>query len=468
MEEPARYQDALASALEKKASYLEEVCLPDLSNKLRSFQTLFEGLRNILLRKSLVQEDPYQYDLKITEVTVPAKDPLNETDKKEKLSRRLSEYGTQLDFLNHTYQFSLDSLKLEQIKPLVALINYLDWLRLNESAGSSTTGAFAEALTKVRVSGDSLSTSIVNDSVTQIIATVKHLLSVLKEVTAYQRELYKLELRREILPLLPETPPASPAETVKKFKALFFHLRKGGQQKKVFYPELVEELLAEDDEERGRQLREEALRKLAVPVRMAKEAAPTDYRSGLLEGIRIMAVSSYHLDAALRVLRENMLVLEMQNHGLLARLRKWLRGGKSSDSRVLEIGYEDPATSSRRVERLDFTAFVDRAQKRARLFGALANQMSTAHQHLQSAPDEQIYEFLDKNLQELRLLYNRMMGLNGFFRNQRPRDPRKKFKGIKIELSALKNCIVKSNKKLHEYLALKEEEEQMAKLGLRT
>jgi hypothetical protein len=470
MEEPAGYQELLAAALEKKAGFLEDSYLPDLSKKLRSFQTLFEGLYNILLRKSLIQEDPYQYDHKITEVTIPAKDPLIEADKKDKLSRRLSEYATQLDFLNHTYQFSLNFLQLDRIKPLVALITYFDWLHFNESPGTSTTGAFAEALTKVRVSGDSLSTSIVNDSVVQITATIKHLIAVLKEVTLYQREVYKLELRSEILPLLPET--ASPTGMTKEIKTLFFQLRKSGQQKRVFYGDLVEEIVAEDTSAQGQQLREEVLRKLAVPDRQVKAEQAADYRTGLLEGIRFIAVSSFHLDAALRVLRENMLILETQNRSILARLKRWLQGGAGSSKRrgprILEISYEDAATSSQRTERIDFTAFVAGLQKRARLLGALANQTSAAYQHLQAAPDDQMYEFLHKNLQELRRLHNRMTGLNIFFKTQRPRDPRKKYKGIKIELSALKNSIVKSNKKLHEYLALKEEEEQMAKLGLKS
>jgi hypothetical protein len=466
MEEPAGYQELLAAALEKKALFLEDRVLPDLSKKLRSFQTLFEGLYNILLRKSLIQADPYQYDHKVTEVIVPPNDSLNETDKKDKLSRRLAEYSTQMDFLNHTYQFSLDFLQLERIKSLVALVKYLDWLHLNESAGSTTTGAFAEALTKVRVSGDSMSTSIVKDSVTQITTTSKHLLGILKEISFYHRQLYKLNLRREVLPLLPKAPAASSTDTARKIRAIFVQLRKEDQQKKVFYPELVEEILAEDDSERGPGLRDELLRKLAVSEDRAKNDVTADYRSGLLEGIRLIVISAFHLDVALRVLRENMILLDSQNRSFFSRLKRWLQGGKNNTARMLEISYEDPATSSRKVERIDFTNFVAGVQKRTRLFAALANQMSAAYQHLQAAPDDQLYAFLDKNLQELRLLYNRMTGVNAFFKSQRSRDPRRKFKGVKIELSALKNSIIKSNKKLHEYLALKEEEEQMAKLGL--
>ena len=41
-----------------------------------------------------------------------------------------------------------------------------------------------------------------------------------------------------------------------------------------------------------------------------------------------------------------------------------------------------------------------------------------------------------------------------------------KIKGMQIELSALRNTIIAINKKRGDYISLKEEEEQMKKLGM--
>jgi hypothetical protein len=40
-------------------------------------------------------------------------------------------------------------------------------------------------------------------------------------------------------------------------------------------------------------------------------------------------------------------------------------------------------------------------------------------------------------------------------------------KGIKIEIGALKNAVVKANQKKYEYIAQKEEQEQLKKLGIK-
>ena len=93
--------------------------------------------------------------------------------------------------------------------------------------------------------------------------------------------------------------------------------------------------------------------------------------------------------------------------------------------------------------------------------------MSTAYRRLESASEDQIFAFLDKNLKESHLIYRRLEGLNTYFRSEAPKEERGRIKGIKSELSSMKNSLVKSNQKKHEYVALKEEEGQMKKLGIK-
>jgi hypothetical protein len=47
-----------------------------------------------------------------------------------------------------------------------------------------------------------------------------------------------------------------------------------------------------------------------------------------------------------------------------------------------------------------------------------------------------------------------------------PRSQRNQVKSVRLETSALKNAVVKSNQKRHEYVARKEESEQLKRLGV--
>jgi hypothetical protein len=56
MSESEGFQVRLEQAIEAKRQFLEEKTLPQLKESFRVFQSLFENLYNILLRKALVQE----------------------------------------------------------------------------------------------------------------------------------------------------------------------------------------------------------------------------------------------------------------------------------------------------------------------------------------------------------------------------------------------------------------------------
>ena len=265
MEESIGFEEQLEKALEKKAQFLEEKHLASLRNGFRIFQTLFESIYNILLRKSLIQEDPYKYDQKISEVTPPPRDSFMESEKQDKMSQRLSQFHPLPEPLSQDYQFSLDFLTLDRIKRIVALVQYINWLRLTETSTSMITAALAEFFGKIRMGTDSLSSGIINDSVSQIMISVKQMLVMLKEISAYQREAYKLEIRWCIISRLPELQQASERgeapntdEVLNKIKRMF----RQQMEKKPYYPELVREILSEDFSDDGSELRTAVLDRL--------------------------------------------------------------------------------------------------------------------------------------------------------------------------------------------------------------
>jgi len=77
---------------------------------------------------------------------------------------------------------------------------------------------------------------------------------------------------------------------------------------------------------------------------------------------------------------------------------------------------------------------------------------------LEALPDEQIISFLEKNIRELQNLHRTLSALDDFFKAEVDRVDRDKVKGIKPELSTIKNAIVKANSKRHEYSFKKDEE----------
>jgi hypothetical protein len=72
---------------------------------------------------------------------------------------------------------------------------------------------------------------------------------------------------------------------------------------------------------------------------------------------------------------------------------------------------------------------------------------------------------LEKNVNEVQTFHKTLTALDDFFKANVVPEDRDKIKGIKPELSALKNTFVKANQIKYDYTAQKEQEDQMKRLG---
>jgi hypothetical protein len=349
------------------------------------------------------------------------------------------------------------------------LVQYIDWANVSESSPEGTTAVLAEMLGKIRPGSDNVSTGIVSASLAQLRDLSRIILVQLKEVLSYQRQSYKLRLRLRLFPAarqtLAELYAVDPDRAYRKVKGLFAATMKG----QPFYRDLVNELLQEEFSEDAPKLRQQSLANLKVAEEISGETRTSpDHKSILLEAVRLILPAGGHLRDALRKVVANQELLEKNRQGFAGKLRNWLkrRLQNRDASWMAEIRYFDAGTSATQVETIDFRRFVEGARRKASLLDALHQPDSTSFARLREASQQQVDGFLEKNIRELRLLHRRLQGLNEVLRREAPADQKEQLKGIKIELSGLKNCIVRSNRRRYEYVSLKEEQLRLDQLGL--
>ncbi|MBN1413398.1 MAG: hypothetical protein JW969_21325 [Spirochaetales bacterium] len=469
MSENPNFQERLDSAIQKKKQDVEVNTLFKLKEHFAAFQAYFENVYNIFLRKGLIQEDPYKHDEKISEVRAPEDDVILESEKVELIGKKLSEYHSQLDFLNTYYQFSITFLNLKRLKGIMSLMKYINWLNCSISSTHPLTKTIAELVAKIKMGSDTISSQIITDALGQLEKNARNIFIYLDETIAFLREYYKYEIRTKILPEVnfPQFASRDDTELIKAVKVLFSTYMQG----KGFYPELIREIHAEEFGEDSAKIRESIFRKLNVKEKeKKKEKKKTDYKTMLLQGVRILSSAGFQMEDAINKLNENNSVYKSRKMSLGERFTRWLRKVilKQDDTLTYEIEYFDVLSSANRTEKIHFDYFVEELQKRAKLFLALSNKASGTYGNLEKFAEEKIYEFLTKNIAILQLMHRRMSGLDDFFRNEVPKDKKAKVRGIKVELTAVKNSLIKANKKKHEYVSFKEEEEQMKRLGIKT
>ncbi|MFO7781166.1 MAG: hypothetical protein R6W94_06010 [Spirochaetia bacterium] len=463
------FPEELEEALEKRAERLEEKDIPQLKEDFRLFHSTFQGLFTVLQRKGLVQEDPYKDDQRISEIESPPDEAFLESERDQVMSVRLSQFDSMLDFLNNYVQFRLDSLDLRQIRNLVKLTGYIKWESLSESSKSPTTRTLADHVSKLRGDADPLSTSLVKDSVEQMSRQSKAIMKGLKLLADYHKARFKLILRRDVYPQVDVDGGralSAADETVKKMKRAFARSHQG----EPFFPDLAREALEEDFAPDGEQRREEVLNRLRPQDEQKQQGPKKDpFKPMLLEAIRILAGASRSLQSAQQKLSDNIHVLDNRKLPLGERLRRFFQrvsSGEGRQSHMFELEYFDEATSASQTELLSADAFAEQLSKKSRLYGGILNKMSQTARKLQNASEEQLFEFLNKQLEELSMMQRRLQSLETALRAEFPREQRSQLRSSQAEIDGLKEIISRSAKKRREYVARKDEYEQMKKLGI--
>jgi len=452
------YIDTLQQALILKRDSLERAEMGNLKENLRTYQSSFASLYNIYLKKRLINEDPYKHETKISELDVPETGLFNEAKRIEQLSIRLSNYDSQLDFLVNFYQLGIDFLNLERIKRIVGLVRYVDWVSFTPDAQSLMTKAVAEMTNQSKAGVDPLTLSIIGESLTRLSKMTTKVMGTLRDLNIYYRESYKLSVRQKI------TQPMSANEAnLENIKRKMPSVMPGEH----FYKELIEDIIKEDYTPSGADLRETILNSLKVAEEKPKAAkAVVDYKNILLDGIQVIGGASTSLIEIGAKLDENQAVMESEKKGFLSFIKELIRQITHAEPEevIYNVEYFDTAKDVTVKEKVRFYKFRDEMTKKTRLLSSFVR--GPAYNKLTAMAEDQIVSYLERNIKDVQNLHKTLNALDDFFKANVAANDRGKIKGIKPELSALKNTFVKANNRRYEYSAQKEEEEQMRRLGI--
>lgn len=457
----------LGRAVESKRESLGRNELAKLKDSWKLFQLSLSGLQSMLIKKGAIHEDPYRDEMKISDITNPSDKPFQESERSDQMSLRLSQYVSYVEFLNNYYQFDTEFLTLGRIKRMLAFVKFISFAQLTENSTQPTTRGVAELVGMIKKGGDQLSAGIIGESVNQLDKMTHEILAALKALSEFQREAYKLDVRNLVITGMDMDANLALThrdEALRKVKARF----SSTAGNRPFIPELIAEILDEDWSDGGQGLREALLGKLAVETMKKKETRNAkSHKVILLDGIRILASAGSQIEEAITKLSANSSAIESADRGLGAQIRKMLQkffGGGTSRLEY-EIFLPDPLTGEKKSETIPFAEFIEDGTRKFRLLGSLLMRSGPTMKRLETAADDHVFKFLERNLEELQILVKRMNALDDHFKAVFPGNDRGKFKGIKAEITTIKNCIIKANQKRHEYHAQVEEEEQLRRLG---
>jgi len=468
MEDQNNFLIELESVLEQQREYLESKELITLKETIRLFTSAFEGIYNLLLKKGLIVEDPYKYDQKISDITPPSNDPVLDSDKNNTISQRLSVYDSQLDFLNNFYQFSTDFITIPRIKRIIVLIKWIKWEKFSEASTEINTKILAGVIGKITQGTDPMSINLINESIKRMRELSKKIVSQLKVLSLYQREKYKFDIRNNIivqLEISSEIMQTKPEDTLLKIKKNFVRILGKGVP---FYSELIKEIFAEESDSEGESLKSELIKKLSIKKAKKEVKENINYRHLLMDSLRILSTVSIPLEQALNKLDFNNSLIQEKTLSIGEKFRLWIMNLSQKDNikKIIEIDIFDERLSSTKTVQLDFTEYIESGRKKMRIMASLSNKVSTTFRKLETASDDAVLNFISKSLEDITIIANKLDPVNIYLKSEAGREQRKALKGVKIEFTSIKNILVKTNQKRHDYISRMDEIEQMKKLGV--
>lgn len=467
MAEEFNFEQALQEALDEKVAWFDSNVSAGMLDNYRILYSAANGVMSVLIQKGLITPDPYKMDKNIADVTVPEDGEYPEFEARKVLGIRLSDYERMLDFLCHSSKNSVRDLSLSRIKRLVKLNECFQWGSLVSTIKHPNTKGLADLVNAVRRGTDTMAIVSINDAVSAASKVIMEINGALKEASDIQREIYKMDIRKNILsrPDFSWEKGEAIPDVVQRVKKLFPSV----MGRRPFYSALVEEIAQESIGIAAVQRQQDLLERLKV-VQQPKEKKKVqiDTKAMIMEAVRNLAGMAPQLEVVIGKLRENNALLVDQNNTLWEKFKRAFRKAFGIRPPVVEYAVQvvDAMTKTQKTERVNFGRSLSDIGKRMNFYDALASRESPTYQKLEVQSEAEIYSFLTKQLSECQQMFSLLMAYDKFFKNEVQGPNKSKVKGLAMETTAIKNTMVKTNQRKAEYAAYVEEQRQMKLLGI--
>ena len=466
MESMNNFSEELEHLIAKQREEFNKRLLPQLQQNYAALGSVVKILRSNLLKKGLVYDDPYKYDSRMTEIKVPSNEGFADSERGAVVGSRLAQYQTMIDFLTNSYQFNCSFLTPQRIASMVALNKTFQWSALNENSTLPNTRAIAEICKSLHSVSDSLTGGLLRDSLGHLSRLDTDINKTLRQLARLHREEYKLTIRKNLPPDLQVTQadldaPIKLLKTIKKSIA-------AKEDKLPFYHDLVLEVLKEDYGADSEHLQREVLRHLNVAQKEdTKINKQENMRPVLITGLRILGTTGNHFETCLTKIMANQEVIYKAHTTIFTKFWEALRRAFNIEEKKHEItlSIKDPISNLQKKEIIVIEDYIGNLTKIIRVFKGFSSGSSDIQQRLTGMSNEQLLELLNKYIVVCNSYLKTLTAMDDYYKSV---DVilRSKIKGIRIELTTVRNSVIKANQCRAEYNASVEEYSNMKELGL--
>ncbi|HBD68668.1 MAG TPA: hypothetical protein DC014_05275 [Treponema sp.] len=463
----ADFNQQLFAALEAYANWINTTVFPQLDEAYHMHLTCITNLFDVLEKKALIAPDPYKNDKRMTDIVAPDGTAYSEGDRAAVLGARTGEYEAMVDYVCNYVKFSLD-MKMDTLNKMLVLNKTFLWSSFSANSPKPNTRGLAAVVNIAKSGAPGMTLSLLNENVNIAKTTSEDIEKGIMTVLRYKREAYKAEIRKRIImstEFCSEKAYQSPALFQTELRTLFPKL----MPKVPYASEIVDELIKEETANNKAELRAKLLASLSTADDKKKsKKKEVDTHALIMDVVKAMGGIAESYEVIITKVRDNHAVMQSDKNSFMDKLKRLIRSifGIEEPPVDYEVVFTDSKTNAKHKETVHYNQFIAEMVKRAKYYSAAAVKGTPAYEKMNSQSEQVIFDFVSKQITENNRIYVLLGALDEYFKENVDKYSRSKIKGLKMELTTLKNVLQKVNQLRADYASYVEEKAQMKSLGI--
>lgn len=440
MEESNNFLTQLLDSLDKKAEWFDTVRLPQM---LELYQQLYGNTKNlyeVFLKKSIMIQDPYRSIKNITTIVVPETSSFTDKEASSVFGNRFTDYYEMLGFICASFSCSVEKFSLLELKTMFDFNKCFQWsVVLKGIIQDSNTKSLANAVKESQNNTPDVIIKMIVDSVEQNIKAITGINAIITELTNFQKQLYKAEIRKDLI----ECPQFNKEKALKSTEAEMLEIKTLFVKvlgNKPFYSQYIKEIILEDQSANKTALQKQILQSLEIAE--SSENNDSNAHEMLMNTILTLGALSATLTQLKNKLILNLdLIFSEQKSGLSGFLSFFCKLFKiKNKNRVCMLQIKD-ASGNVKTEKLNSDSFIHQIEDKEKTYNSIGTKGSE-YEKLDKSDDKKLLDFINLQISECQSMYTYFNALDTYFKSNVDVVNVPKIKGTQIERTAMRNTIM--------------------------
>lgn len=424
------------------------------SKKIPKFKTTLKGavfninnLIEILIRKSLIKEEKYDYlsDEEKERFFLPEEKNFLDVERPKVLYERLIALVRSINHQAESLVEDIDEISDQYLENTRKILDYFSFHNYNSPNTSINTRTLKELTDRIMAGSDEILKKIVHDNLKLLADSFHYIQLTIEEFTKFKKEKYKFKFRYYVFPYLSKD---LNEKLFQENNSLYLKMLEGFMKSNVFeisynkfwINEAIKECYFVNEIETLEKLKKNFL---SESDKKKTESIINSPREKLIKLVISLANTKRLLEELYNGLDYNFNILKNREKGFSERLQDFFKKilNIASEDDFFHIEYINPTNKAIQKDIINIKEFLESMKKKISLFNEILKPTSNIYQKISRGTEDAIYKFMEDTYFNILLMKERIAGIDSELKINIPKKIRSKIRDLSSIIEGLSNIL---------------------------